>query len=213
MRVLDGGCQCGRVRYRVEGEPIGLAVCHCRECQRQSGSAFGMSLALRRDAFQLVAGELASFTTVADSGRSKRCHFCPSCGTRIFHQSFEAAISLKAGTLDDTSWLVPTAHYWTQRMQPWVEIRKAFPGSATTGRNRQPRGSSLRRRERAVELRGCHESTARPGMKGRSVVPMSRPCCVSSVVSWPRWCVWWLKRWATRIQLGSVRVRSSTLLV
>jgi hypothetical protein len=127
MRVLEGGCQCGRIRYRIEGEPLGLAVCHCRECQRQSGSAFGMSLAVKRDAFRLLSGELASFTTVADSGRSKRCTFCPDCGSRIFHQTLEAAISVKAGTLDDTSWLEPTAHYWTQRKQAWFEIPAGVP--------------------------------------------------------------------------------------
>jgi hypothetical protein len=51
------------------------------------------------------------------------------------------------------------------------------------------------------------------GMNGRSVLPMSRPRCASSVVTWPRWCVWWLKRWASSSQRGSVRVTPSTLLV
>jgi hypothetical protein len=81
----DGGCQCGHLRYRIEGEPIGLVVCHCTECQRQSGSAFGMSLAIPSAAFRLLAGELARFTVVADSGRSKICSFCPECGCRIHH--------------------------------------------------------------------------------------------------------------------------------
>jgi hypothetical protein len=118
----DGGCQCGRVRYRIEGDPIGLAVCHCTECQRQSGSAFGMSLAVRSAAFRITAGEPRSFTVTADSGRAKTCSFCPDCGTRITHQTHPAALSVKAGTLDDTSWLVPDAHYWTKRKQPWVVI-------------------------------------------------------------------------------------------
>ena len=120
--TLEGGCQCGRVRYRLEGRPPGLAVCHCRGCQRQSGSAFGMSLAVPRDAFRLTAGELAAFTVVCDSGRRKECSFCPGCGTRIHHRVLEGALSLKAGTLDDTSWLEPQAHYWTKRRQPWVVI-------------------------------------------------------------------------------------------
>ena len=118
----DGGCQCGRIRYRVEGEPLSLAVCHCRECQKQTGSAFGMSLAIRREAFRLTSGELATFSVVCDSGRVKRCTFCGHCGTRIHHSTSDAAVSLKAGTLDDTSWLHPRAHYWTKRKQPWVVI-------------------------------------------------------------------------------------------
>lgn len=117
-----GGCQCGAVRYRIEGKPLDLAVCHCTECQRQSGSAFGMSLAVAAPAFRLIAGALKSFTVECDSGRIKTCTFCGDCGTRIHHQTNPAALSIKAGTLDDTSQLVPTAHYWTKRKQPWVPI-------------------------------------------------------------------------------------------
>jgi hypothetical protein len=93
------------VRYRLEGEPLGLGVCHCTECQKQSGSAFGMSLVVPEDAFRLLSGELKSFSVVCDSGRTKQCAFCPECGTRIHHRVFEAALSIKPGTLDDTSWL------------------------------------------------------------------------------------------------------------
>jgi hypothetical protein len=119
--VLIGGCQCGKVRYRFEGEPIELTVCHCRECQRQSGSAFGMSLSIPAEAFELLSGNLKFFEVVCDSGRNKSCAFCPNCGTRIYHRT-DAGISIKAGTLDDTSRLRPTAHYWTKRRQPWVVI-------------------------------------------------------------------------------------------
>lgn len=121
-RVGDGGCQCGSVRYRVEGRPLTLAVCHCTECQRQSGSAFGMSLMVPSETFRLTAGSLSRFTTVCDSGRTKECAFCALCGTRIYHRVLETVLSIKPGTLDDTSWLDPDAHYWTKRKQPWVAI-------------------------------------------------------------------------------------------
>ena len=120
-RVIEGGCQCGRVRYRVEGKSFGLAVCHCTECQRQSGSAFGMSLGIASGAFKLRSGALKTFEVKCDSGRVKTCAFCPECGTRIYHQ-IGNGMSLKAGTLDDTSWLKPDAHYWTMRKQSWVVI-------------------------------------------------------------------------------------------
>jgi hypothetical protein len=126
-RRIEGGCQCGRVRYCVDGPPLGLAVCHCTGCQRQSGSAFGMSLAVPSEAFQLLSGELRTFTVPCDSGRTKTCSFCPDCGTRIHHRSVEGALSLKAGTLDDTSWLEPAAHYWTQHKQPWLVIPERTP--------------------------------------------------------------------------------------
>jgi hypothetical protein len=120
-----GGCQCGEVRYAIEGEPLEVVVCHCKECQRQSGSAFGMSLFVSGDSFHLISGNLKSFAVVCDSGRVKTCAFCETCGTRIYHRT-GSNISIKAGTLDDTSLLRPTHHYWTKRKQPWVIV----PGDA-----------------------------------------------------------------------------------
>lgn len=128
--AMEGGCQCGHVRYRLEGEPLGLSVCHCTGCQRQSGSAFGMSLNVPSAGFRLLTGELAKFTTLCDSGRTKECAFCPRCGTRIHHRGMDALLSLKPGTLDDTSWLEPGAHYWTRSKQPWVPVpeqARCFP--------------------------------------------------------------------------------------
>jgi len=116
-----GGCQCGHVRYELMSEPLGLAVCHCRGCQRQSGSAFGMGLAVRDDAFRLRSGALKTFEVACDSGRIKTCAFCPECGTRIYDRTVNG-MRVKAGTLDDTSWLKPDAHYWTMRKQPWVAL-------------------------------------------------------------------------------------------
>ena len=116
-----GGCQCGRVRYRIDGGPTRLVVCHCLMCQKQSGSAFGMSLMISRRAFRLTAGDLKTFDVTCDSGRIKTCAFCPECGSRIYNQT-AGRMSLKAGTLDDTSKLEPVAHYWTKRKQPWVTI-------------------------------------------------------------------------------------------
>jgi hypothetical protein len=81
-----------------------------------------MSLAVRSDAFRVESGELERFTVSCDSGRRKECAFCPGCGTRIYHRVLDAVLSVKPGTLDDTSWLSPQAHYWTKRKQPWLPI-------------------------------------------------------------------------------------------
>ncbi len=123
MNERTGGCQCGRVRYRLVGEPLFLSVCHCKECQRQSGSAFGMSM-LVPEANLTVEGTLKSFERSSESGRPVRCHFCPECGTRIYHAiSYAAgAVNLKPGTLDDTSWLEPRLQAWTRSKQPWVAL-------------------------------------------------------------------------------------------
>jgi hypothetical protein len=83
-------------------------------------------------AFKLLAGELRSFEVVCGSGRIKTCAFCPTCGTRLYHRS-EARISVKAGTLDDTSSLRPDAHYWTARKQPWATIPAGVPSFPEDG--------------------------------------------------------------------------------
>jgi hypothetical protein len=125
----EGGCQCGRIRYRLEGEPLMLAVCHCTECQRQSGSAFGMSLVVPKHALRLLAGTPRTFTRSADSGRTVLCAFCPDCGIRIYHEPtyLRDVVNVKPGTLDDTSGLVPGAHAWTKRKQSWVLIPEGVP--------------------------------------------------------------------------------------
>ena len=125
----EGGCQCGQIRYRLEGAPIALTICHCRECQRQSGSAFGMSLIVPEESFRLVAGEPKSFTRDADSGSTETCHFCGSCGTRLYHdpKARPGSVNIKPGTLDDTSWLTPNLHVWTRSKQPWVPIPEGLP--------------------------------------------------------------------------------------
>ncbi len=123
---LTGGCQCGAIRYRVAGEPKMLYVCHCTDCQKQSASAFGMSLRIDPAELEFTAGRerLQTWSTRGDDGNVKRCAFCPDCGTRIFHGDEDpaATISIKAGSLDDTRELVPVAHIWLGSAQPWVEI-------------------------------------------------------------------------------------------
>ncbi|HTQ14713.1 MAG TPA: GFA family protein [Rhizomicrobium sp.] len=119
---LQGGCQCGNVRYRIAGEPAGLVVCHCNDCKKQSSSAFGMSLFVLTRNFAFITGQPKSFTVTADSGRLKTCTFCPDCGSRLTHQTRPQALSVKAGTLDDATGLTPSAHYWTKRKLPWVIV-------------------------------------------------------------------------------------------
>lgn len=120
---LTGGCQCGKVRYALKAPPLTLYCCHCTECQRQSASAFGMSMRVRREDVE-VTGKMASFTRQGEGGSRLIGEFCPSCGVRLFHrrEAYGAHVSLKAGTLDDTSWLVPAGHVWTRSKQEWVVI-------------------------------------------------------------------------------------------
>lgn len=83
-----------------------------------------MSLWVMPEDFELARGELSFWTTVGDSGAPKVCAFCGRCGSRIYHATGDAAapLSIKAGTLDDPSWLRPVAQLWTRRAHAWLSI-------------------------------------------------------------------------------------------
>ena len=85
-----------------------------------------MSLWVKRDEIEFLTGEPRLWETRGDSGAIKICAFCDECGSRIYHATAESQdpLSLKAGTLNDTSWLRPVAHIWTKRAQPWVPINQ-----------------------------------------------------------------------------------------
>jgi len=125
MIEIGGGCQCGAVRYTLAGRRA-VYACHCRECQRQSGSAFALSLPVPRDQLALT-GALAVWTRAADSGARSECSFCVVCGTRVHHASTTSPdwVTIKAGTLDDTRDLLPFAHLWVRSRQPWVVLDPA----------------------------------------------------------------------------------------
>lgn len=122
----EGGCECGAIRYLINEEPLVVYACHCTICQTQSGSAFGMGFRLAEAAFVLTKGTLKSFQRVAESGQMFTNSFCPDCGTRIYHQNERSVgmLSLKPGTLDDTSWLVASHQIFADSAQPWVEMSK-----------------------------------------------------------------------------------------
>jgi hypothetical protein len=126
VEVYEGQCQCGAVAYRVTGESIALFACHCSECQKQSSSAFGMALWIRKSSVEVTADSLRSWTRHTPGGRQMVCQFCPVCGSRVFHQMVgqEEIISIKPGTLNDTKWLQPVGHIWTRSAQPWLELGK-----------------------------------------------------------------------------------------
>lgn len=128
-KFRTGGCQCGALRYRVHGDPLMIYACHCTICQRQSGSAFGMAVVFEKGALSIEGPEPAYFVRPGHDRRF-RCHFCPRCGTRLYHQWFTEEIdypflSLKPGTLDDRSWVRPGCHVWTQHAQPWIRFTAA----------------------------------------------------------------------------------------
>ncbi len=122
-----GGCLCGRIRYRVPRAPLVTAVCHCRHCQKQAGSALSLVAVFPRDQLELE-GALRVYEDRGTSGQKVYRQFCGDCGSPVLTDTERAReqgiIFIKAGTLDDVSDLRPTTHYWTSRAQAWLPLPK-----------------------------------------------------------------------------------------
>jgi hypothetical protein len=132
MARISGGCWCGKVRYTADADPAFLAVCHCHACQKASGSAFAVIVALPANAL-VVTGEVATYATTGASGKGKHHRFCPSCGSPVFStvDVIPDLRMVRSGTLDDAGWVKPTMEIICDEKQPWVALggdMKSFAG-------------------------------------------------------------------------------------
>jgi hypothetical protein len=131
MPDMTGGCLCGRVRYSTQGEPIRSGICHCRNCQRYTGSAFEAFIILPTTSVHIM-GELKTFEHLADSGRSVHRCFCPSCGSGVVNIDPTHGVTIiLAGTLDDPAEFEPAIEICCETALPWARVisdRKRFPG-------------------------------------------------------------------------------------
>ncbi len=123
MPQIAGGCLCGKVRYSGDTEPAFTAVCHCRDCQKESGSAFAVVVGVPESSLS-VQGEPKTYTVRSDAGRSISRLFCPECGSTIFDklEARPGMMLIEAGTLDDPSWVKPGVQIYTDSAQPWVHL-------------------------------------------------------------------------------------------
>ncbi len=124
MAKISGSCLCGNIRYESNAEPLFTVICHCSHCQKVSGSAFSVNVVVPASSMKWH-GEPASFAdTGEESGKGLSRKFCRNCGSSLatLAEALPGALIIKAGTLDDRSWLKPSTHIWTRSAQPWVKI-------------------------------------------------------------------------------------------
>jgi hypothetical protein len=116
---------CGHIRYSVPSTPLAVVACHCRDCQKQSGSALSLIAVFPKDELH-IEGQCASFETSGTSGNPVARYFCSGCGSPVYSETKSGLdanlIFVKAGTLDDTTDLQPAAHYWVESRQPWFPL-------------------------------------------------------------------------------------------
>ena len=120
-----GGCSCGATRYEIASFPLLLYTCNCTDCQTRSGSAFALNMPVTASGFRIVQGEAKAWRYVSPRGVPVISWFCGDCGARLYGQRDGRAgvVNVRAGTLDDTSWLVPVGHFFTRSTsaQTWVQ--------------------------------------------------------------------------------------------
>ena len=124
--MLEGGCACGAVRYRLKTGPMFVHCCHCRDCQRQTGGAFAINALIETDRIE-VTGETGFYCMPTDSGRPHDVHRCTTCGTTLWSDYGRRKVMsfLRVATLDDPTALKPDVHIFTRTKLPWVEVTGA----------------------------------------------------------------------------------------
>ena len=117
------------MRYRINEAPLTVYACHCTDCQKRSGSAFGLSLWANRAAIEVTQGDAALLVLSGRDERPRHIRTCAKCQTRLWSEpeKYPKLAVVRPGTLDDTSWLDPVAHIWTRSAQRWVRIPDGVP--------------------------------------------------------------------------------------
>jgi hypothetical protein len=136
--MLTGHCLCGNISYRCDADPVLTGLCHCEDCQHQTGTTFSIIAVVPTAALEIDGDTLGGYETVArETGSKRERKFCSNCGSPIatLMADMPDLVVLKAGTLDDRSSLEPTVEIHCDYAQPWFSAggeRKRFPGGLPT---------------------------------------------------------------------------------
>jgi len=128
MDVREGGCSCGAVRYRLTAAPLIVHCCHCRNCQKHTGSAFVVNVLLEATRVELRRGELTATEMPLNGGSPNRIFRCSRCLVAVWSEYGRPQFRfVRAGTLDDPGAVSPDVHIYTRSKQPWVTLPEEVP--------------------------------------------------------------------------------------
>ena len=149
---LEGGCACNSVRYRIASAPMFVHCCHCRDCQRQSGSAFVINALIETDRIAVLSGDPKPLAVPTDSGRPHRIFRCPACQTAVWSEygGLQRLRFVRVGTLDDPAALPPDIHIYIRSKLPWVSLPAGIPAVEAYYDSRQMWPAASLERRRAV---------------------------------------------------------------
>jgi hypothetical protein len=128
--VFHGGCDCGFVRYRLTRTPLFVHCCHCRWCQRETGSAFVLNALIETECVERLDGEPEMVKTPSASGKGQNIARCPDCRLALWSHYAGAGplfAFVRVGTLDEPDRLPPDIHIFTMSKQPWVILPEGVP--------------------------------------------------------------------------------------
>ena len=128
--TFEGGCTCRHVRYRLTSRPMFVHCCHCRWCQRETGSAFVLNAMIEADRVEPLSGEVDVDDTRSNSGRGQKISRCPKCHVAVWSNYAGAGPAIRfvrVGTLDEPDRLPPDIHIFTESKQPWVVLPSGVP--------------------------------------------------------------------------------------
>jgi hypothetical protein len=126
---LTGGCSCGAVRYRLASDPMFVHCCHCKDCQRQTGSAFVLNALIEADRVEILSGAPEGVTMPTESGLPHDIYPCPKCRIAVWstYGGRKQIRFVRCGTLDEPSSLQPDVHIYTRSKLPWVKLPEGVP--------------------------------------------------------------------------------------
>jgi hypothetical protein len=122
---LEGGCSCAALRYELTASPLIVHACHCRDCQRITGSAFVVNIWIEKEFVKTTGAIPRSFVLKGGSGKNHEVFFCGNCGTYVWSRYQRApggALFVRAGTLDQPEAVTPDVHIFTRSKVPWLEL-------------------------------------------------------------------------------------------
>ncbi len=125
MVTRQAACHCGQLRVEATGEPLAVQICNCLDCQRRTGSAFGLQAGFEKEQVQ-ITGRFSDFSRISDEADRKEhvFHFCPDCGTQVFYTEPDEPdlVVVSAGCFADPSFPAPTMSGYDRRRHPWVGL-------------------------------------------------------------------------------------------
>jgi hypothetical protein len=127
--TFEGGCACGRLRYRMQSKPMFVHCCHCKDCQRQTGTAFVLNALIETDRLELLSGDPRPFAMPTDSGRPHTVFRCGECGTAAWSEygGLAKLRFVRVGSLDDPAALSPDVHIYMRSKLPWITLPPGVP--------------------------------------------------------------------------------------